>query len=262
MDLQLTGKRALVTGSSAGIGAAVAVALAREGMAVVVHGRDEVTANEVAESIRAEGGTVDVVLGDLSTDAGAARVAERVGAVDVLVNNAGVYETSDWDTPTTAHWTRAAETNVHSTVRMIQAFVPGMKERGWGRVIQMGSGTGHQPLPGYPQYGATKAALLNLTISLSRHLRGTGVTSNIVTPGLIRVGSLETMFRAISAENGWGDTWEEIEQGALRDFVPNDVGRIGTPDDVASIVALLASPLSRYVTGANWQVDGGSTAGI
>ncbi|AHH99016.1 NAD(P)-dependent dehydrogenase (short-subunit alcohol dehydrogenase family) [Kutzneria viridogrisea] len=232
---------------------------------MIVHGRDESKAQAVADSIESEGGTARVVTGDLATDAGAAQVARKVrevGPVDILVNNAGVYETSSWDTETTDHWIRATESNVLSAVRMIQALLPDMKRRGWGRIIQMGSGTGHQPLAGYPQYGATKAAMLNMTVSLSRHLRGTGVTSNILTAGLIRVDSLENMFRATRDDFGWGETWEEIEQGALRDFVPNDVGRIGTPEDVACIVAMLASPLSRYVSGANWQVDGGSTMGI
>lgn len=265
MDLQLAGKRALVTGSSAGIGAAIAGTLAREGVEVVVHGRDRSRTRAVADAIVADGGRARVATGDLADDAAAAevvRAVREIGPVDILVNNAGIYEDATWATPTTDHWVRAFQADVLSAVRMIQAFVPEMKHQGWGRVIQIGSGTGHQPFAAFPQYGASKAAMLNLTVSLARDLRNSGVTSNILTPGLIRVGSLETMFQAMGADFGWGETWAEIEEGVLRDFLPNDVGSLGVPEDVANVVAFLGSPLSRFVSGANWRIDGGASTGI
>lgn len=265
MDLQLGGKRALVTGSSAGIGEAIAKAIAREGACVMVHGRNEERANGVADEIAAEGEAAEVVLGDLSTDAGAARVAREAGAggpVDVLVNNAGLYELTTWDDVTTEQWEASFQADLLSAVRLIKAFMPGMRERGWGRIIQIGSGSGAQPFPTQPQYVSVKGAMLTMTVSLARYLAGTGVTSNIVTPGLVRVPSVERFYRQMNEHRGWGETWEEIEAGVVREVLPNDTGRMGTPEDVAPVVAMLASPLSCFVSGADYRVDGGSTVGI
>ncbi|MBA2682075.1 MAG: SDR family oxidoreductase, partial [Ktedonobacteraceae bacterium] len=189
MDLRLAGKRALVTGSSSGIGEAIVKLLAAEGVAVVVHGRDESRANAVAETIRAGGGKAEVALGDLTTDAGADAVASAAlagGPIDILVNNAGaVGFFLSWMEATVADWTQTYNTNVISSVRMIQRLVPQMRERRWGRVIQIGGGLSQQPGPTGPYYNASLAARHNLAVSLARELKGTGVTSNVVAPGAI-----------------------------------------------------------------------------
>jgi 3-oxoacyl-[acyl-carrier protein] reductase len=143
-------------------------------------------------------------------------------------------------------------------VRMIQRLVPGMRERRWGRVIQIGGGLAQQPTAQQPDYNATLAARHNLAVSLARELRGSGVTSNVVAPGAIRVATAERLFARIAPTFGWGDSWEEIERGVVRDLVPNDVGRLGQPEEVAAAVAYLASPLAGYVTGAVLRVDGGA----
>ena len=154
MDLQLKGKRALVTGSSAGIGEAIAKAIGAEGAAVIVHGRHAERAEGVAKAIRAAGGTADVVLGDLSTDDGAASVTQaslKGGIVDIVVNNAGSYDPTTWEDVKPEQWVATYESDVVSALRMVQALLPGMKERGWGRCIQIGSGSGWQPFATQPQ---------------------------------------------------------------------------------------------------------------
>jgi 3-oxoacyl-[acyl-carrier protein] reductase len=265
MNLDLRGKRALVTGSSSGIGEAIACSLAAEGARVIVHGRNEDRTARVADKIRGTGGSAEIALGDLSTDESATGVIRAVGAggpIDILINNAGFYELTTWDTVTSRHWDDALQADLLSAVRLIQAFAPAMRERRWGRIIQIGSGSANQPFATQPQYCAIKAALLSMTLSLARALRGTGVTSNIVSPGLIRVEANQRFYRHMNETRRWGNTWDAIEAGVVRDVLPNDVGKMGSAEDVASVVCLLASPLSRFVSGANWRVDGGSTLGI
>jgi NAD(P)-dependent dehydrogenase (short-subunit alcohol dehydrogenase family) len=261
MDLGLTGKRALVTGSSSGIGGEIARFLAAEGAAVVVHGRDEARTTAMAEAIRAEGGRADVVLGDLATDAGADAVTAAAlagGDIDILVNNAGSYGHLSWADATPADWSQTYEANVVSCVRMIQRLVPPMRERGWGRVIQIGGGLAQQPVAAQPHYNASLAARHNLAVSLARELKDSGVTSNVVAPGAIRVPATERLFTEAAPAFGWGGTWEEIERGVVRDLVPNDVGRLGLPGEIAAAVAYLAGPLAAYVSGAVLRVDGGT----
>ncbi|MDT7559614.1 MAG: 3-oxoacyl-[acyl-carrier protein] reductase, partial [Pseudonocardiales bacterium] len=183
MDLRLFGKRALVTGSSAGLGEATAVLLAEEGVEVVVHGRNEGRANAVAAAIRTKGGHAEVAIGDLATDAGADAVAAAAlagGAVDILVNNAGGYEHRSWSTLTAQDWLDTYQNNVVAGVRMIERLVPAMRERGWGRVIQIGGGLAIQPIAAQPDYNASLGARHNLAVSLARELKDSGVTSNVV----------------------------------------------------------------------------------
>lgn len=263
--MRLRGRRALVTGSSAGLGEAAAVLLAEEGAEVVVHGRHDGRANAVAEAIRAQGGRAVVAIGDLATDDGADAVTEAAlagGAIDILVNNAGSYEHRSWTSLTSRDWIDTYQHNVVSGVRMIERLVPGMRERGWGRVIQVGGGLAVQPIAAGPDYNATLGARHNLAVSLARELAGTGVTSNVVAPGAILVPSVRELLTGAAASYGWGDTWPEIERGAVRDLVPNDVGRLGRPEDIAAAVVYLASPLAGYVSGAVLRVDGGTIRSV
>lgn len=178
MELRLAGKRALVTGSSSGLGEEIAKVLAAEGATVVVHGRDRARTEAVAKGIREAGGQADVAIGDLGTDAGADAVAAVAGSIDVLVNNMGVFDPSiSWTTVTPEDWAHTYNVNVIAGVRMIQRLVPGMRERGWGRVIQISSVTGHLPQASQPHYAASNAARDNLAASLARELKHSGVTS-------------------------------------------------------------------------------------
>jgi 3-oxoacyl-[acyl-carrier protein] reductase len=265
--LQLTGKRALVTGSSAGIGRAIATRLADEGAAVVITGRDRHRADAVAREIQtASRQPVISVAADLGTKEGAHALADRIttelGGVDILVNNHGVYfERGWWDTGP-EDWADIYNQNVVSSVRMIRLFGPAMREAGWGRIINISSGGAWQPFANMADYTATKAAILNLTVSLARAFAGQGVTVNAVSPGIIVTESTEAYFRKVARDRGWPNEWREIEQRVMADFLFNSTGRLGRPTDVANVVALVASPLSDYMNGANYRVDGGSTTAI
>jgi len=266
MDLQLHGKRALVTGSSRGIGEAIAKQLAREGAVVVVHGRDKPRAEQVAQDIKAEDGSAFVCLGDLSIDEGAALVAtkalELLGGVDILVNNAGEYQQRGWQDTLPDDWAAIYNNNVISGVRMARLLLPQMKQLGWGRLIQISSGLAVQPYANLPDYSATKVALLNFTVSLAKEAAGTGITVNSVSPGLVVTARVVEIFRETAAHLGWPDDWAEIERRILQEILPNPTGRLGRPEDVACLVAFLASPLAGYINGANFRVDGGSTVTI
>src|SRR5690242_2895566 len=210
MDLGLSGKRALVTGSSTGLGQAIAQTLAAEGASVVVHGRDASRTQAVADGIRAGGGAAEPVTGDLATDAGVDAVAAIAGDVDILVNNAGYYDGLGWPELTADLWTQIYQVNVVSGVRMIERLVPGMRRRGWGRVIQIGGGLAIQPAAGQPHYNATLAARHNLTVSLARELAGTGVTANTLAPGAILTESVREIAVRVAADRGWGPIWDDI----------------------------------------------------
>ncbi|GHE95131.1 hypothetical protein GCM10014715_59200 [Streptomyces spiralis] len=260
MELNLTTKRALVTGSSAGLGEATAKLLAAEGAAVVIHGRDKDRAQKVAQEIRDAGGTATVALGDLATDEGAAevvRAATADGPVDILVNNAGFYRHLSWAEAAPDEWNDTYNINVVSGVRMIQQLVPAMRERGWGRVITIGGGLASQPMNTHPQYNATLAARHNLAVSLARDLKDTGVTSNVVSPGAILVEATKDLVTSIGPARGWGDTWEEIQPNAVQALIPNDHSRFGKPDEIAAAVAYLCSDYAEYISGATIRVDGG-----
>ena len=246
----------MITGSSSGVGREVARTLAAEGCAVLVHGRDEGTAEETARAIRDSGGRAEVTLGDLTDPDAAERVAAAAQEVDILVNNAGPFSEHTWDDATPEHWISAFDGNVVSAVRMIQAVLPSMKAAGWGRVITLGSRAAVTPLTNMVEYSAAKAAVVNLTVGLAQHLAGTGVTANCISPGVILTPSMQQMFvdRADS-----DSSWSDLEQSITADYAPNPVGRLGRPRDIADAVAFLASPRADYVNGATLRVDGGIT---
>ncbi len=263
MDLQLVGKRAVVTGSSSGIGEAIARALAAEGVSVVVHGRREAEARRVAAEIGAAGGKAVVALGDLSTDAGAdavARVAnDAFDGVDILVNNAGAFPQGPWLESNADEWTDLYNQNVGSMVRLITRLVPGMKRRGWGRVIAIASGVAATPFADMGNYSATKAANVNLAVSLSKALAGTGITSNAVSPGMIMTPGVEEMLKGMAPQLGLSaDDLPALEQFAAKNMVPNPSARLGRVEDIAAAVTFLVSPLAGYINGANLRVDGGT----
>jgi NAD(P)-dependent dehydrogenase (short-subunit alcohol dehydrogenase family) len=272
MDLQLVGKRALVTGSSGGIGRGIAQVLGKEGAIVVVHGRNRERSEETAEAIRGAGGAAHVALGDLATDAGAAAVAEavhgHVGAIDILVNNIGGTESSgggmlSWFEISPDQWLGAMQQNLIAAVRMIHAFVPAMRDAGWGRVINISSGGGSSPPESVPDYCAAKAGLNNMTVSLSKVLARSGVTVNTVSPGVTRTEMFERNLRAMAEAGGWPEDYESREARYMDlGYFPCVSERYGRPEDIGAVVALLASPLSAFVNGANYRVDGGQVPSV
>ncbi|NEE00192.1 SDR family NAD(P)-dependent oxidoreductase [Phytoactinopolyspora halotolerans] len=259
MELELRGRRALVTGSSGGIGAAIADKLAAEGCGVLVHGRSKGAAESVAERVRAIGADAEVVLGDLTTDGVVEQVARA--ALDfgarILVNNAGPFAEHDWDTSRAEDWRAAFDGNVVSTVGVTQALLPPMRDDGWGRVINIGSRAVTTPLPNMVEYSAAKAAVVNMTTSLAQHLAGSGITANCVSPGVIMTSSFERMFRTRVGDGV--DDWSRLEAEAAAQYAPNPTGRLGRAGDIAHAVTFLASPLAGYINGVNLRVDGGIT---
>ncbi|MEU9486359.1 SDR family NAD(P)-dependent oxidoreductase [Streptomyces decoyicus] len=264
MDLRLAGQGALVTGSSSGIGATIAETLADEGCDILVHGRNAGAAAAVAEQVAARGVRAEVVLGDLTEPGVAEQVAltARDFGARILVNNAGPFAEQDWESSGPADWRAAFEGNVLPTVRVSQTLLPSLRAHGWGRVITIGSRAVRTPLPHMAAYSAAKAAVVNMTTSLARHLAGTGVTANCVSPGVIVTPSMYRMFeeRAAAGEDtAVGQEGGPDEAEIVAEYAPNPSGRLGRPEDIAAAVAYLASPRADYVNGIELRVDGGIT---
>ena len=263
MNYQLQGKRALVTGSSSGIGRAIALAMGAEGVSVVVHGRDGARVEAVVASVVAAGGKAVGALGDLATDGGARAVIEVAtrawGGIDILVNNAGnAQPMGDMLTTGVDLWAQNYQDNMLSAVRLVQGLVPGMLERGWGRVINVASGTGSAPEAHFGPYSSSKAARIAFTVSLSKALSGTGITVNTLSPGITATEAFDRNLPAMAANLGWEETdLADMSARAARELWPNPTGKIGTVDEQAAAVLFLASSQASYVNGANLRVDGG-----
>lgn len=261
MDLQLQGRTALVTGSHRGTGEVIAHTLAREGATVIVHGLEAGTAEPVAAAIESV-----AVSGDIRNDEGAAAVAAQVAEaglqVDILVNNYGAAERGSWSESDPTQWIDSYQLNVLSAVRMVRAFKDAMIEQGWGRIVNLGTVGSTQPNARMPAYYAAKGALANLTVSLAKELAGSGVTANLVSPGLIRTPEVEARYRAQAKRKGWSDNWEEIETAIQREYGGNPVGRMATREEVADVVAFLASPRAAMIDGHNIRIDGGGLGAV
>jgi NAD(P)-dependent dehydrogenase (short-subunit alcohol dehydrogenase family) len=263
MDLAMNGKRALVTGSTSGIGRDIALGLAREGVAVVVHGRDPKRAETVVEAIRTGGGRAATAVGDLTDDDAATAVADAAtsafGGIDILVDNMGGTSAVDgWHDPDPKDWMALYDTNVLSAVRLIGALTPAMRAGGWGRIIQIGSGAHPNPLPQRAAYCAAKAALANLTVSLTKELAGTGITVNTISPGPTDTDGFRATARVFAANNGLDEDIAAATKALLAGPLANPSHRLVQPHEIAAVVALVASPLAASVNGANIRIDGGA----
>jgi NAD(P)-dependent dehydrogenase (short-subunit alcohol dehydrogenase family) len=175
--------------------------------------------------------------------------------IDILVNNYGTAGAGRWDDTDEAAWIDMYQRNVLSAQRLIQRLLPAMRERRWGRIINLGTVGSTRPAARMPHYYASKGALATLTISLAKEVSGSGITVNLVSPGLIHTAEVEASYLAQGRRNGWGATWAEIEPHVAADI---PIGRIVRREEVADLVAFLASPRADAIHGQNIRIDGGA----
>lgn len=260
MDLGLAGRVVLITGGYRGTGAGTARVFAEEGARVAVHGFEVTQAAEVVADITASDGQAAAVDGDLSTASGVDRVVSQVeeafGPVDVLVNNYGAPGRSDWSTPAD-EWIDGYERNVLSAVRVTQRVVPSMRERGGGRIIFLGTIGTERPGDRNPDYYSAKGALPVLVRTLAKDLAGTGITANLISPGMIATAEVQDGIMRRAAREGI-EGWADAQRWALENTMPNLTGRIPDPEDVGRFVAFVASDAAWHLTGADLKVDGGA----
>jgi 3-oxoacyl-[acyl-carrier protein] reductase len=260
MDLGVAGRRALVTGASKGIGRAIATVLAAEGARVTICARGETALAAAADEIRGRGGDVLAVAADLGTEEGVESVwraqMEVYGGADALVNNVtGGASPPDVLAATDADWLASFTMNVLVHVRFIRRALPGMLERGWGRIVNIASTAARQPDGPVPTYGPTKAALLNLSKQLANTYSSRGVLTNCVCPGITRTEA--AMAAAVHRTGRHGDDPARVFDEYFGPRRPLPAGRFGEPDDTAYLVALLCSARASWITGTCIDVDGG-----
>lgn len=257
MELQLNGKRALVSGSTAGIGHAIALRLAAEGARVIVNGRTQEAVDRAVAEIAAEtGGDVEGFAGDLSKAEVAEALAARFPDVRILVNNLGIFEPKAFEDIPDADWMRFFDVNVLSGVRLSRLFLPGMKADDWGRIIFISSESGYQIPAEMVHYGVTKSAQVAVARGLAETLAGTGVTVNTVLPGPTRSRGVGDFVDALAKAQGISP--EEVEKAFFKTARPTSlIRRFAETSEVANMVAYVASPLSSATTGAALRVDGG-----
>jgi NAD(P)-dependent dehydrogenase (short-subunit alcohol dehydrogenase family) len=258
MNLQLNGKKALVTGSTAGIGFAIAALLAREGARVVVNGRSAERVAGAVSRIRAEAAEVEVdgVAADLGTADGADRLIAAVPDLDILVNNVGIFEPKPFEAIPDADWLRFFEVNVMSGVRLSRHYLPRMKEKRWGRIIFISSESAINIPAEMIHYGMTKSAQISIARGLAETTVGTGVTVNSVLPGPTRSEGVATFVEQLAKEQGL--TFQEMERQFFETARPTSLlKRFINPKEVAALVVYLSSPLSSATNGAALRVEGG-----
>ncbi|MBL1110034.1 SDR family oxidoreductase [Streptomyces sp. 5-8] len=257
MQIDLTGRTALVTGSTQGIGAAIAVALARAGARVGVNGRDERRVAESVESLAAEapGAELMPVAADVSRDEGAARVMELLPQVDILVNNLGVFGAADPLEITDEEWRRYFEVNVLAAVRLTRLYLPGMTGRGWGRIQYVASDSAVVIPAEMIHYGMSKTALLAVSRGFAKKAAGTGVTVNSVIAGPTHTGGVEDFVYELVDRDL---PWDQAQRTFMREHRPQSLlQRLIEPEEIAHMVVYLGSDQASATTGGALRVDGG-----
>ena len=257
MDLKLKDKLALVSGSTAGIGFAIAQALAGEGARVIVNGRTRAAVDQAAEQIRMQtGADVQGFAGDLTAAADAEALVKAFPGVEILVNNLGIFEPKAFEEIPDADWVRFFEANVLSGVRLARLYLPAMRQANWGRIIFISSESAVQIPAEMIHYGMTKTAQLGVSRGLAEAVAGTGITVNSVLPGPTRSRGVEDFVEALAAREG--KTFQAFETEFFETVRPTSlIKRFASPEEVASLVAYVASPLASATTGAALRVDGG-----
>ena len=257
MDLQLSGKTALVTGATAGIGLEIARALAVEGANVIISGRDRAKLDKAIAEINASGGAnISGVVADAATAEGAAAISKAAPSIDILVNNLGIYESKAFGDITDADWHHLFDVNVMSGVRLSRLYLPGMLERNWGRVIFISSESGLAIPQDMIHYATTKTAQLSVSRGLAQLTRGTNVTVNAVMPGPTRSEGIETFLRSQASDPSAPIKQIEAEFFATARSA-SILQRMVEAEEVANLVAYLASPRSSATNGAALRAEGG-----
>ncbi|CAO4176005.1 SDR family NAD(P)-dependent oxidoreductase [Methylorubrum aminovorans] len=262
MDIDLKGRSALVTGSTGGIGYAVARELGRLGAYVAVNGRTAERVDAAIVRLRGEvpGGEFIAGIGDVGTEEGAADLAAALPRVDILVNNAGIFEPKPFFEIADAEWRRFFEVNVMSGIRLARAYGLGMVERGWGRIVFIASESGVNIPPEMVHYGMTKTAQLAVSRGLAETVGGSGVTVNSVLPGPTMTEGVVDFLESMGA--GEGDL-EARGRAFIAENRPTSLlKRLAQPEEVANMVAYLCTPAASATTGAALRVDGGVLRGI
>jgi NAD(P)-dependent dehydrogenase (short-subunit alcohol dehydrogenase family) len=263
MDLQLNGKRALVTGSTAGIGFAIATALAREGASVIVNGRTDERVLQAVGRIRAETRSEAVigVAADLGTEDGARSVINAFPDLDVLVNNLGIFEAKGFFDVPDEDWRRFFEVNVLSGVRLARHYLPPMLKQNWGRVVFISSESAINIPAEMIHYGMTKTAQLSVARGLAELTAGTGVTVNSVLPGPTMSEGVGDFVSGLAKQQKTDA--RQVEKDFFRTMRPTSLlKRFETPDEIANLVAFVCSPLSSATNGAALRADGGVVRSI
>lgn len=258
MDLQLTGKRALVTGSTAGIGYAIAEALAEEGATVIVNGRTQQRVDEALGKLatRKLRGKIEGLAADLGTAEGARTTIAKYPDVEILVNNVGIYEPKAFEEIPDEDWFRFFEVNVLSGVRLSRHYLPRMKKQNWGRIVFISSESALQTPSEMIHYGMTKTAQLAIARGLAETTAGTNVTVNSVLPGPTASEGVNTFVSQMASERKTGRT--EIEREFFRSVRPSSLlQRFEKPEEIGVLVAFVCSPLSSATNGAALRADGG-----
>jgi len=256
MDLKLKDKRALVSGSTKGIGLAIATALAREGARVIINGRTEASVSAALSEIRkvVPNAAIEGFAGDLGTAEAAEALGKKYAEVDILVNNLGIFEIKPFEQIDDEDWRRFFEVNVLSGVRLSRMYLPGMKARGWGRIVFISSESGINTPDAMIHYGMTKTAQLAISRGLAQTCSGTGVTVNAVLPGPTHSPGVDEFVKQMSG----GKPFAEFEEEFFKSARPSSLlKRFIEPEEVASLVAYVCSPLASATTGAALRVDGG-----
>jgi NAD(P)-dependent dehydrogenase (short-subunit alcohol dehydrogenase family) len=256
MDLQLKGKLALVTGSTAGIGHAIASGLAAEGARVIITGRTQKAVDAAVAELKGQGGDVLGFAGDLSEAATAEALAKAHPGVEILVNNLAIFEPKDFLDIPDEDWRRFFEVNVISGVRLTRLLLPAMQAKNWGRIIFISSESAVQIPAEMIHYGTTKTAQLAVSRGLAESLSGTGITVNAILPGPTASRGLGDFIGDLAKSQG--KTFEQAERDFFREARPTSLlKRFATTAEVASLVTYIASPLASATTGAALRVDGG-----
>jgi len=263
MDLQLKDKQALVTGSTAGIGFAIATVLAEEGAHVILSGRSQSRLDAARERLRKQvpGAVLGTIAADLGTAAGCSQVTREFPDLDILVNNVGIFDPRPFEEISDDEWQHMTEVNVMSGVRLSRHYVQGMKARNWGRIVFISSESGINIPAEMVHYGMTKAAQLAVARGIAETTVGTAVTVNAVLPGPTRTEGVGEFFAKLAKEQG--ASLAQAEKDFFAFARPSSLlKRFIDPAEVASLVAYLCSPLAAATNGAALRAEGGIVRSI